>query len=260
MPCALTEPDNYPDYLKKILKEIDVGSDDELKDCACDLKSLVDDEGCLIVDENNKIGGFPFCIAEGNNVGPTTPRPLGFSMKQIMRMYWLGFNMNIDVFVNTSLTATYCDNTSDNGPLITSGSKNVSFEFNKTLKQKICLGNEMFHGKNYVITRWPDTNNIQSTFDLAIYLDSSMVYKSDVKLFYPIILFSFFTGGGEYRAVYINDDVGINLGNSIFSIEGVEYTLPNVWGDLGNACNLLAARVALEPQGALFLNSKININ
>jgi len=89
MPCALTEPDNYPDYLKSILKEIDAGSDDELKDCACDLKSPVDDEGCLIVDENNKIGGFPFCIAEGNNVGPTTPRPLGFSMKQIMRMYWL---------------------------------------------------------------------------------------------------------------------------------------------------------------------------
>jgi hypothetical protein len=92
MPCALTEPGNYPDYLKAILKEIAAGNDDELKACACSLRSPVTDEGCLIVDEDEdgKIGAFPFCwklVSEGA-VGYNTYYPLKMTMKQAMSLYW----------------------------------------------------------------------------------------------------------------------------------------------------------------------------
>lgn len=265
MPCALTEPENYPDYLKSILKEINVGDDDELKDCACKIISPVTNQGCLVVDEDGKVGGFPFCIAQGNNVGPTTPRPLGFSMKQIMRMYWLGFNIDIYLSVNTIIQANYCPQLGlpmdFPDSYVSKGNKEIDFIFNKTLKQKICLGDQMFHAKNYVITRWPESNSIQSTFDLAIYLDSSMVYKSDVGLFYPIILFGFSTGGGEYRATYINDNIGKSLGESIFYIEKNATILPNCWGPSDDISSCPPPnRVGMLFEGSLFLNSKININ
>lgn len=35
MPCALTSPYNYPDYLKITLKEIEIGDDENLKIAAC---------------------------------------------------------------------------------------------------------------------------------------------------------------------------------------------------------------------------------
>jgi hypothetical protein len=89
MPCALTEPDNYPDYLKSILKEIQIGNNDDLKACACQLKSPTTEDGCLIVDENNKVGAFPFCstlVTDG--VGDNTEYPLKLTLKQAMDLYW----------------------------------------------------------------------------------------------------------------------------------------------------------------------------
>jgi hypothetical protein len=95
MPCALTEPSNYPDYLKKILKEIAVGDDDTLKACACSLRSPTTEDGCLIVDEDKKVGAFPFCCQL------TTDDPLEIvaggeywfysiklTLRQMMKLYW----------------------------------------------------------------------------------------------------------------------------------------------------------------------------
>ena len=264
MPCALTSDADYPDYLKSILKEIEAGNDEELKACACALRSPVTDEGCPVVDEDGKVGAFPYCIAEGNNVGPTTPRPLGFSMKQIMRMYWFGFNIDIYLSVNTIIQANYCPQLGlpmdFPDSYVSNGNKEIDFIFNKTLKQKICLGDQMFHEKNYVITRWPDSNNPQSNFYLLTDL-RDIVYDSNTELFYPIILFGFSTGGGEYRATYINDDVGKSLGQSIFYIEENATILPNCWGPSDDILSCPPpGRVGMLFEGSLFLNSSININ
>jgi len=89
MPCAITEPGNYPDYLKAILKEIAVGDDDALKACACSLRSPTTADGCLIVDEDKKVGVFPFCstlVTDG--VGDNTEYPLKLTLKQAMYLYW----------------------------------------------------------------------------------------------------------------------------------------------------------------------------
>jgi hypothetical protein len=89
MPCAITEPDNYPDYIKSILKEISVGDNDDLKGCACGLRSPVTEDGCLILDENSKVGAFPFCCTlVEDGVGDNTAYPLKLTLKQAMNLYW----------------------------------------------------------------------------------------------------------------------------------------------------------------------------
>jgi hypothetical protein len=89
MPCALTEPDNYPDYLKSILKKIAVGNDDDLKACACsDLKSPLTDEGCLITDQDGKVGAFPFCLPIGTPTPGEGLQYLELTLKQAMTLFW----------------------------------------------------------------------------------------------------------------------------------------------------------------------------
>jgi len=58
MACGLTSDPNYPDYLKSILKEIEIGNDETLKACACNLKSYI--------DVNTKPYALPYCISSVN--------------------------------------------------------------------------------------------------------------------------------------------------------------------------------------------------
>ena len=94
MPCALTSDADYPDYLKSILKEIEAGNDEELKACACALRSPVTDEGCPVVDEDGKVGAFQSCVIETDS-DPALLRdgfiqfyPVGVSLKQAMKWIW----------------------------------------------------------------------------------------------------------------------------------------------------------------------------
>jgi hypothetical protein len=89
MPCAVTEPNNYPDYIKSILKEISAGNDDDLKGCGCGLRSPVTEDGCLILDEDRKVAAFPFCCPlVTTGVGANTNYPLKLTLKQAMLLYW----------------------------------------------------------------------------------------------------------------------------------------------------------------------------
>jgi len=93
MPCALTSDADYPDYLKSILKEIDAGSDDESKACACSLKTPTTDEGCPITDSDGKLVAFPFClptepIVINYNIQNYATASIGLSYKQAMNIYW----------------------------------------------------------------------------------------------------------------------------------------------------------------------------
>lgn len=92
MPCALAEPGNYPDYLKAILKEIAAGNDDELKACACSLRTPTTDEGCIIPDEDGKLLAFPFCLTDSPPPLPYSfegyVTSVGLSYKDAMKLYW----------------------------------------------------------------------------------------------------------------------------------------------------------------------------
>lgn len=89
MPCPANL--DYPDYLKSILKQIEAENDNELKACACSLKSPTTDEGCLILDENNNVGAFPFCwefTEDTSLVGDGTLNPIKLTLKDAMWLYW----------------------------------------------------------------------------------------------------------------------------------------------------------------------------
>jgi len=89
MPCPLTSDFDYPDYIKDILKEINNGDSKELKSCACQMVTPVSEDGCILTDEDNKVGLFPFCctlVTDG--VGDDTEYPLKLTLKQAMNLYW----------------------------------------------------------------------------------------------------------------------------------------------------------------------------
>lgn len=93
MSCPINE--SYPGYLKSILKEIAAGNDPVLKACACNLKSPKTTEGCAVVDEDNRIGGFPFCwefTEDLSKVGDGTFNPIKLKLKDAMFLYWLSKN------------------------------------------------------------------------------------------------------------------------------------------------------------------------
>jgi hypothetical protein len=103
MPCPLTSDFDYPDYIKDILKEIDNGDDKELKSCACNMVSPLSEDGCLLVDENNKVGLFPFCctlVTDG--VGDDTAYPLKLTLKQAMDLYWQTTNWKFSASAQSS--------------------------------------------------------------------------------------------------------------------------------------------------------------
>jgi hypothetical protein len=83
MPCPLTEPDSYPDYLKKIIKEVEMGNDEDLKKCLCTLVKPLDDDNCYLLDEDKKIALFPGCLVKEEVYGQF------FTLKEIMKLYWM---------------------------------------------------------------------------------------------------------------------------------------------------------------------------
>ena len=79
MACGATSNLDYPDYIKSMLKVINVGNDNDLKACACSLKTPLTSEGCPVTDEDGKVGVFRYCIENG----------VGFwSLKKAMDLYW----------------------------------------------------------------------------------------------------------------------------------------------------------------------------
>ena len=105
MACAITEPGNYPDYLKAILKKIAVGNDDEAKACACSLISPTTDEGCLITDEDGKLLAFPFCLdTTAPNIDPNYQSlDLALTYKQAMKFYW-ATTMKVEYALKASIS------------------------------------------------------------------------------------------------------------------------------------------------------------
>lgn len=141
MACALTETGDYPDYLKKILKEIDIGNDDELKDCACSLKTPTTDEGCPITDSDGKLVAFPFCLSDTNpNLSSSEyfnefyTSNIGLSYKEAMKLYWKRDPIDISFKANGSLSNPQ----SETCPVLTSIASTSLKSDNITLKDLIC--------------------------------------------------------------------------------------------------------------------------
>lgn len=109
MPCSPLSPNiNIPNYLKKIIRVIEVGKDSVLKRQLCKLKSpqpQENEQGCIVPVKqdlgNKSYGGlFPFCWTflpqNAPNkqllVGPGTNSPLKLKLLDVMNLYWNSVN------------------------------------------------------------------------------------------------------------------------------------------------------------------------
>jgi hypothetical protein len=152
-----------PSYLRKILAEINNGDNEELKTCACQMQIVrAANEGCIIVDENNRVALFPFCLINGvpPETGPGTNYPISFNLADFTKWYWTGDKFRIK-FTWSGTERGDCGRygvftqTSDFGP------QESEFITEKDQKKRVCnIGNSSSQGSasisGEVFYYWPN--------------------------------------------------------------------------------------------------------
>ena len=104
MPCPSVSNTNYPDYIKKILKQIDVVNNQQLKNCACQLKSPLSEEGCAILGPDNKAGIFNNCITEVTPYSYDLNLLTG-SISDLMKLIWTVKNWKFSVIGSSNYSS-----------------------------------------------------------------------------------------------------------------------------------------------------------
>ena len=90
-PCpVIKDYYDYPDYVKKLIKEAEQSKDKELQECLCKLRTPLDKDHCIIQDEDKKIVVFPFCLTDTAplNLPDGTIADLALTYKQAMELFW----------------------------------------------------------------------------------------------------------------------------------------------------------------------------
>lgn len=117
MPCSVTSENDLPNYLKSIIKEIDIGDDDELKDCLCDLRTYV--------DTNSKRYTIPYCVynpvddkelydALSEPTPPLILTPVEDPQK-LMELYFKYKSFNISLSATNGIEVS-CEEAGDDSP------------------------------------------------------------------------------------------------------------------------------------------------
>jgi hypothetical protein len=102
---------DYPDYVKKIIKEIENGEDVKLRTCLCKLRTPLDENYCIIKDEDQKVGVFPFCsVLVEDGVGDDTDYPLKLTLKEMMKLYWQTTDWTFSATINGACNCNYSAN------------------------------------------------------------------------------------------------------------------------------------------------------
>lgn len=127
----------YPEYIKSIIKQINAENNNQLKSCLCANNSTpLDDQGCPILDEDGKVGLFPFCVPiVEDGVGDDTDYPIKLTLKQAMNLYWKVNSWNLvasDITVGCGTCTYYVD---FNGNRMIDG---VSGSQPPLMKERVC--------------------------------------------------------------------------------------------------------------------------
>ena len=154
MACALTEPDNYPDYLKRILKNIAVGNDTDLQACACSLRSPLTTEGCPAIGGDGKNGLFPFCTEESAD-----SKYAIWSLEKAMETYW---RVRTWRFTASGVERTYDypdDGENTDSPFSTTieGITSTDGDYNTNTKQENLVCSNFFY-RNYPGSTYDNTD------------------------------------------------------------------------------------------------------
>lgn len=108
MPCGATSNLDYPDYIKSMLKIINVGNDTTLKGCACSLNTPLTSEGCPFVDEDGKVAIFPPYVGCLPN---TANGQFEMSLEDVMAFVWKTKKLKFTVSYFATASSNY-------GPLV----------------------------------------------------------------------------------------------------------------------------------------------
>jgi len=190
-----------PSYLRQILSEINNGDNDELKSCACQMQAVRSPDGCLILDRDNRIALFPFCLLLGTppETGPGTDYPVSFNLTDFGKWYWTGDKFKIN-FTWSGTERGDCGRNSvftQNGNF---GPQESDFITEKDKKKRVCnIGNSSSLGSattnGQAVYYWPNicegldcccasiggecpdpyTVNTNAYFGIAIAFDQSYV-------------------------------------------------------------------------------------
>ena len=81
---------SFPSYLQTIIREIQLGNDQAKKTCICNLKVPLKEDGCPILDSDNKAGAFHACLEVGTppSNGSDTNFPFSINLAEISKIYW----------------------------------------------------------------------------------------------------------------------------------------------------------------------------
>jgi hypothetical protein len=217
MPCPLTSGADYPDYLKSILKEIEAGNDENLKACACSLKTPTTNGVCPILGEDNKVGAFPFCLTieeDTSSVGDGTQYPIKLTLAQAMNLYWNSkkFTNTFSAIVSWSyhLTERHCQ-----GAVCSGGGSDTEKYTQHSGERNISITNEVldplfeFNEQKYLVC----PNQLYSIYDYDHGLafcqgcEPDGLYCSDMKYKDILAAMSFFEGvGGDKLKIIKKDD------------------------------------------------------
>lgn len=237
---------SFPSYLDSLIKEIEYGNDNNKKDCACSLKIPKKENGCPILDSNNKAGAFNECLIIGNppSTGPDTDFPFSMNLADISKIYWQGKKWKITFSVGSWKETGDCGRTST----FTQDGQNDPKESNiitpEDLKERICSAN--FQQANTTVqgkvkARYNETNPCKevsesestASFSVSVEIDLASSYLQEDGTFWPHITL----GGGFSLTPVGATKVRARLPNGIsFTIFGkkvpkVYYNWNPAWHD-----------------------------
>lgn len=148
MPCG-TSNSNYPDYLKSIITAIEVGNDETLKACACNLRSFIGVDTLryfLPTCVYNPVD-HPALYAELLNAGvPLLP----VNPQKIMELFFKYKSFDVQLFGNEDAAGkwdTSCEEAGDDNPNQEAWGETVTLEKQVGRLQQVCQTTPFFFGE-----------------------------------------------------------------------------------------------------------------
>jgi hypothetical protein len=237
---SVCQPDiTFPSYLDNLIKEIEQGSDKNKKQCACSLKVQRNNDGCPILDDDDKAGGFNECLNIGTppESGPDTNYPFSMNLSEISKIYWQGKKWKMTFSVSSWNETGDCGRSSVFSQDGTNNPKESNIIAPEDLKERICsasfqTASTSVNGKSKVkpnsVNPCEEESETEAgaSFGPTVTIDLSSSYLQEDGTFWPHITL----GGGFSLSPVGATKVRAKLPNGIdFKIFGKK--LPKVYYD-----------------------------
>jgi hypothetical protein len=230
---------SFPSYLDSLIKEINYGTSNAKKNCVCNLKIPKKEDGCPVLDSNNKAAGFNECLIIDNppSTGPDTNFPFSMNLADISKIYWQGKKWKMTFSVSSWDETGDCGRKSTFSQDGTNNPKDTNIITPEDLKERICSasfqtastsvnGKVKFKPNGTNPCEEASESEADASFSVSVTIDLSSSYLQEDGTFWPHITL----GGGFSLSPAGATKVRARLPNGInFKIFGKK--LPKVYYD-----------------------------